>query len=107
MTEHDTTNPLAALAGKKHGVPLGPVPVFNCIVLVSPKGADGKVRARVANLPEIAVEGASEREVLQRLVADFKRIVGERHAAGQAIAWQEPPHSPQPGEQQRLIAVHL
>ena len=107
MTLPDSSDPLAALAGKKHGVPLGPVPVFNCIVIVSPRAADGKVRARVANLPEIAVEGASEREVLQRIVADFKRIVGERHAAGQTITWQEPPLKPETSEQQRLIGVHL
>ena len=107
MTDPTPHDPLAALAGKKHGVPLGPVPVFNCVVNINPRGADGLVQARVANLPDIATEGASEREVLQRLVADFKRFVSERHAAGQAIEWQDPPLQPEPGEQQRLIAVHL
>jgi len=107
MSDSAEANPLAALAGKKHGVPLGPVPVFNCIVIVSPKDAAGKVRARVANLPEIAAEGSSERDVLQQLVSEFKRVVGERHAAAQAIHWQDPPLQPQPGDQQRLIAVHL
>ena len=107
MSEPSPSNPLAALAGKKHGVPLGPVPVFNCIVIVSPKNSAGRVQACVANLPEISAEAASERDALQQIVADFKRIVGQRHAAGQPIAWQEPPLQPGPGEQQRLIAVHL
>jgi hypothetical protein len=83
------------------------VPVFNCVVNINPRAADGLVQARVANLPEIAAEGASEREVLQRVVADFKRLVSERHAAGQSIEWRDPPLQPQPGEVQRLIAVHL
>ena len=107
MSDEAQPDALAHLAGKKHGVPLGPVPVFNCIVIVSPRGPDGKVRARVANLPEIAAEGSSEREVLQQVVAEFKRIVGARHAAGQEIPWQDPPLRPEPAEQQRLIAVHL
>jgi hypothetical protein len=103
----DPQDLLAKLAGKKHGIPLGPVPVFNCVVIVTPRAADGKVRARVANLPDIAVAGASEREVLQGIVAQFKQVVGQLHAAGQSIPWQDPPLKPEPHEQQRLIAVHL
>ncbi len=107
MNDPSQPNPAPSPAGKKHGVPLGPVPVFNCIININPRGADGLVQARVANLPELTAEGASEREVLQRLVADFKRIVSERHAAGQPIDWQDPPLPPEPGEQQRLVAIHL
>jgi hypothetical protein len=93
--------------GKKHGMPLGPVPVFNCIVNLSPAGQGGAVRAQVANLPEIVIEAPTEREVLQRVVAEFKRIVGGRHAAGEPIGWTDPALPPEADQQQRLIAVHL
>lgn len=103
----DPSDPASnSLPGKRHGVPLGPVPVFNCIVNLSP-AEQGGVNAVVANLPELAITAVSEREALQRIVAEFKRIVGLRHAAGDPIGWQDPPQPLPPGGQQRLIAVHL
>lgn len=79
--------------------PRATVPVFNCVVHVAPRSADGTVVARVANLPGIEARGRSEREALAQVVA-------AKVAAGQAIPFIEPPQ-PSLGETQRLIAVHL
>jgi hypothetical protein len=83
-----------------------PVPVFNCIVHVSPLAADGTVAARVANLAGIEGRGRSEREALSQVVAAFKATVGRYHTAGEPIPWIAET-APQPGQTQRLIAVHL
>jgi predicted RNase H-like HicB family nuclease len=82
-----------------------PVPVFNCVVHVSPP-ADGIVVARVVNLAGIEGRGRSEREALAQAVAAFKAAVSQYHAAGEAIPWLNP-SDPRLGESQRLIAVHL
>ena len=82
------------------------VPVFNCVVHVTPRDADGTVIARVANLPGIEGRGKSEREALAQAVAAFKAAVAAKVAAGEAIPFIEPPQ-PAGGETQRLIAVHL
>ena len=82
------------------------VPVFNCIVYVSPS-ADGGVRARVANLPGIECSGANEREALGKVVAAFKQRASELLQSGNPIPWIEPPFAVKAGEQQRFIPVHL
>jgi hypothetical protein len=83
------------------------VPVFNCVVNVSPKSEDGLVTATVANLAGIASRGRTEREALAQTIPLFKETVARLHAAGQPIPWINPPTAPGPGETRRLIAVHL
>ena len=88
---------------------LGPpdVPVFNCVVNVSPAGADGMVVARVANLAGIETRGRSEREALSQAVAAVKAVIAVQVASGQPIPWLSAPAAPAPGELQRFIALHL
>ncbi|MEX2176074.1 MAG: hypothetical protein WD872_17060 [Pirellulaceae bacterium] len=81
--------------------------VFNCVVNVAPRGADGIVVATVANLPDLVGRGKSEREALAQVVPAFKQVVARHHAVGEPIPWIEPPRALQPGEAQRLIPVHL
>jgi hypothetical protein len=82
------------------------VPVFNCIVYVSPD-AGGGVRARVANLPGLECTAASEREALGKIVPAFKRRVGEQMRSETQIPWIDPPTPAEAGEQIRFIPVHL
>ena len=82
------------------------VPVFDCIVYVSPD-ADGGVRARVANLPGLECTAASEREALRKLVAAFKQRVSELTQSETPIPWIEPPAPAESEETQRFIPVHL
>lgn len=83
------------------------VPVYNCVVIVSPRDHSGQVRARCATIAGIDAAGASEREALVQVVAAFKATIGRHLAADLPIPWIEPPQQPMPGEQQRFIAVHL
>ena len=83
------------------------VPVFNCIVIVSPRDADGMVSARAAELAGMEGRGKSEREALAQVVAQFKDFVSRRYAAGDEIPWLKPALVVVPGEQQRFITVHL
>ena len=82
-------------------------PVFNCVVHVAARDAEGTVHARVVNLAGIEARGRSEREALAQCVAAFKAAVGLATAANQPIPWIEPVPQPVAGETQRLIAVHL
>jgi hypothetical protein len=89
---------------------LGPaegVPVYNCIALVSRRGADGIVHARAANISDLRTSGASEREALQHLVGAFKIVIAQAIAEGRAVPILNESHPPQNGETTRLIAVHL
>jgi predicted RNase H-like HicB family nuclease len=83
------------------------VPVYNCHACLSTPDADGWITARSCNLPEVVARGKTQREALAALVAAFKAAISQYFAAGQAIPWAEPPMKPEPGEQQRWIAVHL
>ena len=83
------------------------VPVFNCLVIVSPRDAEGLITARAAELAGMEGRGKSEREALAQVVSQFKDFVSRRYAAGDEIPWLQPPLTPPPGEQQRFIAVHL
>ncbi|HEX5104090.1 MAG TPA: hypothetical protein VFV87_09785 [Pirellulaceae bacterium] len=83
------------------------VPVFNCIVNVSPPGQQAPCRAQVANLAGISASGPSEREALAKIVPQFKAAVARLHAANEPIPWIDPPMPPAAGELQRFIAVHL
>lgn len=85
----------------------GNPPVFNCVVHVAPPDPGGRVVARVANLPQVSAQAASERQALAAVVSTVKRLLVEWLARGQPIPWIDPPAAPQPGEQTRYIAVHL
>ncbi len=89
---------------------LGPpesVPVYNCLALVAPRDAHGIVHVRAANLSDLRTSGTTEREALQHLVGAFKIIISQCLAEGRDVPLLKEPHPPQPGEQQRYIAVHL
>jgi hypothetical protein len=101
-------------AGKSpvHGVSQGSsaggsVPVYNCHARLSTPDVEGWITAHCCNLPQIVVRGKTQREALAALVAEFKAAISRYGAAGQAIPWAEAPAEPQPGEQERWIAVHL
>ncbi len=83
------------------------VPVYNCVVIVSPRDAAGLVHARCATVAGIGAAGRSEREALSQVVAAFKATIGRQLAAELPIPWIDPPAQPEPNEQQRFIAVHL
>lgn len=87
--------------------PSGDVPVYNCHVLLSQPDAGGWISARSSNLPEAAARGRTQREALAGVVAAFKAAVRRYTDAGQEIPWAAPPLAPQPGDQQRWVAVHL
>jgi hypothetical protein len=82
-------------------------PVFNCVVNVAARTADGLVVATVANLAGLVSQGVSEREALAAVVSQFKTTVARCYGAGTPIPWINPPVPPAAGETQRLIAVHL
>ena len=87
---------------------LNPVPVFNCIVILSKPDPDGRRKGRVANLPgEIQFSGFGEREILTAIVKKFKAAVQDYRARNQQIPWIDPPPTPVTGESQRFIPVHL
>lgn len=82
------------------------VPSFGCIVYVSstPKG---RIKARVANLPGIEIEAASERDALTKIVKQFKNTIQDHIQAESTIPWIDPPSSIIEGEQKRFLPTHL
>ncbi len=85
--------------------PRGDVPAFTCLVYVRSDG--GKFFARVANLDGIQASGSSQRDVLAKIIAKFKKRVAGLISAGDPIPWIDPPLSPGDGEQKRIVPVHL
>jgi predicted RNase H-like HicB family nuclease len=86
--------------------PLG-VPVFNCVVNVAHRNAEGEVVATVANLAGVSARGKSEREALAAVVSQFKSEMARHQSERTPIPWIDPPRPPAASETQRLIAVHL
>jgi hypothetical protein len=84
--------------------PVG-VPVFNCVVYTST--VEGGVRAKVMNFAGIEITAANERSALSQIVPAFKQRIAELMQAGESLPWIDPVPELQPGEQQRLIPVHL
>ncbi|QEG37004.1 hypothetical protein [Bythopirellula goksoeyrii] len=82
------------------------VPVFVCLVYVH-KNEDATVTGRVANLAGIEASGSSERDVLGKVMREFKSRVVKMFEAGQEIPWIDPPEPPQQNEQIRSIPMHL
>ncbi len=83
-----------------------PVPVFNCPVLLR-RSPDGRLIGRVASLPDIEVDGTTERDVLIRITRRFRCRIQDCLDRSISIPWIDPPQEPQPGEQQRFVPVHL
>jgi predicted RNase H-like HicB family nuclease len=108
MTEPaEKSEPVAAEPAAASVKRLPDVPVFNCHVYTSPADADGVLRARVANLPEVTAQGRTQREVLQKIVAAFKTTVQRYLDSGGEIPWTAPPMPRESSEQELWIAVHL
>ncbi len=82
------------------------VPVFNCIVHVL-RDSSGNVVGRVANLSDLVCTAATERDVLAKVVKEFKQRLTQVKSEGKAILWIEPPSPKEANEQTRLIPVHL
>jgi len=68
---------------------------------------DSTIIGRVANLAGIETSGNSERDVLGKLVREFKSRVSTISVEGQEIAWIDPPMPPSENEQVRSVPVHL
>ena len=82
------------------------IPVFNCIVLVQ-RDSSGTVTGRVANLPDLVCTAATERDLLAKVVKEFKHRLKQLTDEGVAIPWVEPPTLKETNEQTRMIPVHL
>ena len=83
------------------------VPVFDCHVILSPADENGVISARVSSLDGIVAEGNVERDVLRRIVDQFKMRLQQFQQQGQPIPWREPPAVAGEGESERWIPVHL
>lgn len=110
MTDHPNPSGKPPLPTVRAVSPPEAIPVFNCVVMVM-RLESGRVQARVANIAaspdvdDLQAEGSSEREVLGQVVNAFKRHVQLWTDGGQPVPWCE--IATMPGEQQRLVAVHL
>jgi hypothetical protein len=101
------SNSLPQLTDSTCGTGPGSVPVYNCVVILSPISGSSRLRGRIANLADIFAEGNSERDVLIQLSRQFKAVVQEHTRNSHPVPWIDPPESAGPGEQQRFIPVHL
>ena len=88
------------------GGPAPSVPTFTCLVYLSQNDSGASI-ARVANLDSLQATGASPRDAMAKVCREFKERVRGAYAAGETIAWIDPPTEPNPGEQIRSIPVHL
>jgi hypothetical protein len=96
---------------RAHELPLvgesASVPVYDCHVIVSKPNDRGMIAARMSRLPHIACAAPTEREALRKIVDTFKAELKDYHNRGVAIPWVDPPQTPQAGESERWIPVHL
>ncbi|QDT05614.1 hypothetical protein K227x_40150 [Rubripirellula lacrimiformis] len=110
MTDQDPSPKQPPSPSPSGSLPIGEqpadVPSFGCIVYVRSNPTGGVV-ARVANLPGITVEAATERAALSKLVPQFKQAVQSHLAAGDAVPWIDPPSPIVEGEQKRFLPTHL
>lgn len=86
--------------------PASDVPVFGCVVYLKTT-SEGTVDGRMANYEGLRATASTEREVLSKLVAEFKRIASAMHQRGEAVTLTDPPDPPAEGEVTRLVPVHL
>lgn len=80
--------------------------VFNCPVIIS-RLDTGEIHGQVANLDGIESTAATEREVLQTIVNQFKKEMGKYIKVKQEPPWLEKPRTPLPDQVERMIPVHL
>ncbi len=85
----------------------GPVPVFNCIVILRTCPDTRRIAGRVASLPSITAEGNTERDVLLAITRKFKALMKESLEGNQPVAWLDPPQKASAGEVERFVPVHL
>lgn len=83
-----------------------PVPVYDCHVILSRPDEEGVMHARVSTLPGITASGRTEREILRRIVADFKSALIAYRERGEPVPWRQA-QRPAEGEMQRWVPVHL
>ena len=93
-----------SLRVSEHSAPVG-VPVFTCVIHVLDRA--GGVTARVANLPDLNCEAATERDALSQLVTRFKQSIRGMAEEKAEIPWIEPPLAAADEERTRWIPVHL
>ena len=86
---------------------VNPVPVFNCHVILGVADDRGRMKARVANFPDITAEGSTERDVLTLVMKQFKQAVQQLRADNKPLPWINPPETPSDDEAERFIPVHL
>ena len=101
---HSNSNPPGSLRITGDSKP--DVPVFVCLVYVHAND-DATVTGKVANLAGIEANGSSEREVLGKVLREFRSRVANLFEAGEEIPWVDPPRAPLANEQVRSIPVHL
>lgn len=83
----------------------GPVPVFDCHVLLSQ--TESGVTARAANLDGVRASGATERDALMAIVKVFKKAVEQYAQNNEPIPFLPRPHKPDANEVERWVPVHL
>lgn len=105
--EVKVSSPLNQLPASSCGSVPGSVPVFNCIVILRIDSSTGRAYGRVANLPGLHGEAASERDLLFQLTRRFKDLLRTSLAGQHELSWIDPPEAPGAGEQQRFIPIHL
>ncbi|OYW20643.1 MAG: hypothetical protein B7Z55_06975 [Planctomycetales bacterium 12-60-4] len=82
--------------------------MLNCHVLLRrPTDAGELYVARCAAAPSVTSSGSTEREALQAIVIRFKYFIQEHRGTGRPIPWISPEATPEPGEVERWIPVHL
>ena len=81
-------------------------PAFGIVIYVA-SIADGRVRCRVANLPDLVAEGESERHVLGKLVPKCRDAIKAAVESGDANPLIDPPLAMDEGETKRFLPVHL
>ena len=58
-------------------------------------------------MPDLEFTASTERDLLGKIVKEFKRAVLEYSQSANGVPWIEPPIAKEPNEQTRLIPVHL
>ncbi|MEL6897236.1 MAG: hypothetical protein AAFP90_14120 [Planctomycetota bacterium] len=79
------------------------VPSYMLVVYLQQR-EDGRCEGRVMNLPDLVIDGDSERTVLGRLVPAARKLISE---GGNPPGDPASVPSPLPGQQKRLIPIHI
>lgn len=101
LSSSEGANPLGITGESKASVP-----VFVCLVYVR-HNDDSTVDGRVANLEGIEATGSSERDVLSKVVREFKSRITKMREDDVEIPLVDPPLPPRENERVRSVPVHL